>query len=183
MSQEQAKSRRTIEERASVRWPSLARLTTRSVLGLQPGSRIRRAVLRRAARNAFDVWNRADFELVPIFDDPEVETRITQGGRQVPGLDAVYYGPEGHCRSMELWNEAWGKWEADIDDVIEEGRDRVLVIARVHAEGAASGIAMDEWAAVRYSFREGRIVRVDAAADTDRARALAALPEAADHPA
>lgn len=95
------------------------------------------------------------------------------------GLDAVYYGPEGHCRSMEAWNEAWGSWEADIDDVIEEGRNRVLVIAHIHAAGAASGIEMDEWVAVRYSFREGRIIRVDAAGDLDREAALAAVAETA----
>ena len=180
MSQDQAKNQRAMEERAFVRCPAAARLATRSVLRLPPGSRVRSVALRRWARNAFDLWNRADFELVPVFDDPGVETRIRQGERQVPGLDAVYYGPEGHCRSMEIWNEAWGKWEADIKEVIEEGGDRIVVLAYIHAEGAASGIGMDEWAAVRYSFRDGRIIRVDAAADPDRERALAALPEAVD---
>jgi ketosteroid isomerase-like protein len=132
-------------------------------------------MLRRAVRAAFDAWNRGDFELVPHIDDPQVQTHITQGSGRPIGFDAVYYGPEGHCRSMELWNEAWRKWDAQIDEVIEEGRDRILVIGRISAEGSASGVALEEWGAVRYTFREGRIIRVDAAFDPDRDRALDAI--------
>ena len=132
-------------------------------------------MLRRAAQTAFEAWNRGDFELVPYIDDPEVETHITQGAGPPIGLDAVYYGPEGHCRSMEIWNEAWQTWDAEIDEIIDVGRDQVLFIARVHCVGAASGITLDEWGAVRYTFREGRIVRVDGAFDPDRERALNAL--------
>jgi hypothetical protein len=51
-----------------------------------------------------------------------------------------------------------------------------VVVARVFGEGTASGIRLDEWTAVRYTFREGRILRVDAAFVADRERALDALP-------
>ena len=57
-----------------------------------------------------------------------------------------------------------------------------MVVARVYAEGSASGIELDEWGAVRYTFREGRILRVDAAFDPDRDRALDALVENGDDP-
>jgi len=57
-----------------------------------------------------------------------------------------------------------------------------VVVARVYAEGFASGIELDEWGAVRYTFREGRILRVDAAFDPDRDRALDALVENGDDP-
>jgi ketosteroid isomerase-like protein len=174
MSQENAAGR-TMTERAALRWPSMGPRTTQTVLRLPQGSRMRKAMLRRAARIAFDAWMRGDFELVPYVDDPEVETHITQGSGTPIGFDTVYYGPEGHCRTMEIWNEAWRNWHAEIEEVIEEGRDRVLIIARVYAEGSASGIKLDEWGAVRYTFREGRILRVDAAFDPDRDRALDAL--------
>ncbi len=153
----------------------MAPRTTQWVLGLPVGSRVRRAMIRRAAKIAFNAWNRGDFELVPYIDDPEVETRVGQGTGTPIGLDGVYYGPEGHCRSMEIWNEAWERWDAEIEDVIEEGRDRILVIGRIQAEGAASGLTLNEWGAVRYTFREGRIVRVDGAFDRDRGRVLSAL--------
>ena len=132
-------------------------------------------MLRRAAEVAFLAWNRGDFALVPNVDDPEVETHITQGSGTVIGLDEVYYGPEGHCRAMELWNEAWREWDAEIDEIIEEGRDRVVIVSRIHAEGAASGIKLDEWGAVRYTFREGQILRVEGVFDPDRNGALDAL--------
>jgi ketosteroid isomerase-like protein len=175
MADDQVKSQRTVAERAAIRWPTVAQRATRSVLRLRPGSRARNAMLQRAAETAFLAWNRGDFALVPNIDDPEVETRIAQRAGSVVGLDAVYYGPEGHCRAMELWNEAWAKWDAEIDEIIEEGRDGVVVVARVHAVGAASGVTLDEWGAVRYSFREGRIVKVEAAFYPNRDGALDAL--------
>jgi ketosteroid isomerase-like protein len=179
MSQEGAAGR-TITERAALRWPSMGPRTTQAVLRLPQGSRMRRAMLRRAARIAFDAWMRGDFGLVPHVDDPAVETHVTQGSATPIGFDTVYYGPEGHRRSMEIWNEAWRNWRGEIEEIIEEGRDRVLVIARVYAEGSGSGIKLDEWGAVRYTFREGRILRVDAAFDSDRDRARGALFEKGD---
>jgi ketosteroid isomerase-like protein len=179
MSQESAAGR-TIGERAGLRWPSMLPRTTQSVLRIPPGSRVRRAMLRRAARVAFEAWHRGDFALVPHLDDAEVETHITQASGTPIGFDTVYYGPDGHCRSMEAWNEAWRKWDAEIEEVIEEGRDRIVVVARIYAEGSASGVKFDAWGAVRYTFREGKILRVDAAFDPDRDRALDALVETGD---
>ena len=135
---------------------------------------MRRALLQRVARIALLSWNRGDFALVPSLDDPEVETHLTVGGLVAVGLDDVYHGPEGHCRVMEIWNEAWPKWDAEIDKIIEEGRDQVLIVARVYGEGAASGIRLEAWGAVRYTFRDGLILRVEGAIDPDRARALEA---------
>ena len=132
-------------------------------------------MLQRAVRVVFLLWNRGDYALVPILDDPEVETRITVGSSVVMGVDPVYYGPEGHCRVMEDWNEAWREWDAEIDEIIEEGRDQVLIVARVSGEGAASGIKVDEWSAGRYTFRDGRILRVEGALHSDKEWALEAL--------
>jgi hypothetical protein len=179
---DQVKSQRTIAERAGIRWPSMARRAMRWVLRLPPGSRVRRAMLQRAARIVFLLWNRGDYALVPILDDPEVETHVTVRARMAVGLDELYYGPEGHCRAMETWNEAWRTWDAEIDEVIEEGRDQVLIVARVYGEGAASGIKLEEWSAARYTFREGLILRVDGAIDPDRGRVLDALGATAELP-
>ena len=172
MSQE---NQRTIPERAGVRWPTMAPRTMRWVLRLPPRSRVRKAMLERFARTAFLSWNRGDYALVPILDDPEVEAHFTVRAQMAVGTDDVYYGPDGHCRAMQEWNEAWREWDAEIDEVIEEGRHGVLVVARLYGEGAASGIRLDEWGAARYTFREGRILRIDGAIDPDRDGALDAL--------
>jgi len=47
--------------------------------------------------------------------------------------------------------------------------------ALVSGEGAASGIKVDEWSAGRYTFRDGRILRVEGALHSDKERALEAL--------
>jgi ketosteroid isomerase-like protein len=172
MSQE---NQRTIPERAGVRWPAMVPRTMRWVLGLQPGSRVRKAMLERFARKAFLSWNRGDYALVPILDHPEVEAHFTVRDQMAVGTDDVYYGPDGHCRAMQDWNEAWQEWDAEIEEVIEEGHDQILVVARLYGEGAVSGIRLDDWGAVRYRFREGRILRIDGAIDADRDRVLDAL--------
>ena len=141
---------------------------------------MRKAILRRAADTAFLAWNRGDFAMVPNIDDPEVETHITMGSRKVVGLDDVYYGPEGHCRAMEAWNDAWEKWDAEIDEVIDEGRDRVMIVCRVHAVGVGSGIELDEWGAVRYTFREGKILRVEGSFASNRDGAINRISSRAD---
>src|SRR3954464_14969298 len=115
MADDRVESQRTMLERIGVRWPRMARGMTRWVLRLPPRSRVRKSMLERLARVAFLSWNRGDFALVPILDDPEVETRITAGPRMAVGLDDLYYGPDGHCQAMEVWNEAWKTWDARID--------------------------------------------------------------------
>jgi ketosteroid isomerase-like protein len=172
MSQE---NQRTIAERAGLRWPSMAPRTMRWILRRPPGSRVRKAMLQRFARAAFLSWNRGDYDLVPILDHPEVEAHFTVRDQMVVGTDDVYYGPDGHCRAMQDWNEAWREWDAEIDEVIEEGRDQVLIVARLYGEGSASGITLDDWGAVRYTFREGRILRIDGAIDAERDRVVKAL--------
>ena len=142
---DRVEAQRTMVERVGVRWPRMARGAMRWVMRLPPGSRARRSMLEQLARIAFLLWNRGDFALVPVLDDPEVETHITTGARMAVGLDDLYYGPEGHCRAMEVWNEAWKMWDAEIDEIIEEGRHQVLIVARVFGEGAASGIKLEEW--------------------------------------
>ncbi len=173
MTVDQIKSQRTIAERAGIRWPSMPPRTMRWVLRQPPGSRARRLMLQRVAQVAFLAWNRGDYALIPyIIDDPEVETHIALAPLDA---DPVYYGPEGHCRAMEVWNDAWREWGGHIEEVIDEGPNRAMIVARVYGEGAASGIKLDAWGAVRYTFRDGRILRVDAALDPDRDCALHAL--------
>jgi ketosteroid isomerase-like protein len=130
-------------------------------------------MLQLVARTAFLAWNRGDLALIPdIFDDPRSRP-ISPAPRLAPTPFTT--APEGHCRAMEVWNDAWREWDGDIEEVIDEGRDQVLIIARVWGEGATSGMRLDAWGAVRYTFRDGRILRVDAAMDSDGDRALDAL--------
>jgi hypothetical protein len=43
-------------------------------------------------------------------------------------------------RYMEDWSGAWRTWRAEIEDVVEVARDKVLVTGRHIGEGLASGV-------------------------------------------
>jgi hypothetical protein len=76
-------------------------------------------------------------------------------------MDDVYYGPDGYCRVMEEWNGAWRSWRAEIEDVVEVAPNKVLITARHIGEGLASGARLVQWGGVLYTFRRGKILRVD----------------------
>src|SRR5947208_14385089 len=165
MSQENVESTTgggAVGKRIAVRWPGLMHLTTASVLRLPRGSRLRRTLLERAAHAAYETWNSDNFrELARAAADPEIEVHIEQGPDLPVGLDEVYRGPDGYCRSMEDWSGAWRSWRAEIERVIQIAPDKVLVTAHHIGEGRASGVEIEKWGAVLYTFRRGKILRVD----------------------
>jgi ketosteroid isomerase-like protein len=134
----------------------------------------------RGARTSFDAWVRGDYEVLRAAADPEIEVHVEQAsgrvGFEVPvGLDEIYHGPDGYCASMEVWADSFKNWRAEVEEVVEEGPDRFRIVARHSGEGIASGVRLEQWGAIRYTFRHGRIVRVDAFFGPDRADAVEAL--------
>src|SRR5207244_11121523 len=77
------------------------------------------------------------------------------------GLNGAYYGPDGYCRVMEEWAEAWRNWRLEVEDVVEVTEDKFLVTGRHFGEGLASGARLEQWSAAMYTIRRGKIVRVD----------------------
>jgi hypothetical protein len=62
---------------------------------------------------------------------------------------------------MEEWSGSWRSWRIEIEDVVEVAPDKVLVTAHHIGEGLASGAEIEQWGAVLYTFRRGKILRVD----------------------
>ena len=91
------------------------------------------------------------------------------------GLDEIYRGPDEYCESMALWAQSFKNWRAELDEVIEEDPDRILIIARHSGEGIASGVKLEQWGAVRYTVRNGRVVRADGFFGPNRKRVVEAL--------
>jgi ketosteroid isomerase-like protein len=134
----------------------------------------------RAVRSSFDAWVRGDYEVLRASADPEIEVHLQQAsgnaGFSVPvGIDEIYHGPDGYCASMEAWADSFKDWRAEAEEVIEEDHDRFRIIARHTGEGIASGIALEQWGAMRFTVRHGRIVRVDAFFGPNRAEVVEAL--------
>jgi SnoaL-like domain len=154
--------KRTIGQRVAVRWPSLMHLTTASVLRLPMGSRPRRSFLEHAAHAAYEAWNGDNYrELASAAADPEIEVRVGQGSEVLAGLAEVYRGPEGYCQAMEDWAGSWRSWRVEIKDVVEVAPNKVLVTGRHIGEGLASGVELERWGGILYTFRRGRILRAD----------------------
>jgi ketosteroid isomerase-like protein len=123
-------------------------------------------LLLRGVRTGFEAWVRGDYDVLRASADPEIEVHLEQasgtGGFEVPvGFAEIYHGPNGYCESMELWSQSFRNWRAEVDEVIEEAPDRILIIGRHSGEGIASGVELEQWGAVRYTVRHGRVVRVD----------------------
>ena len=76
---------------------------------------------------------------------------------------------------MEVWSESFRNWRAEVEEVVEEDHDRFRIVARHSGEGIASGIRLEQWGAIRYTFRRGKLVRVDAFFGPDRAEAVEAM--------
>jgi ketosteroid isomerase-like protein len=76
---------------------------------------------------------------------------------------------------MEAWSDSFQKWHAEVEEVVEESPERFRIVARHSGEGIGSGIRLEQWGAIRYTFRRGRIVRVDAFVGPNRADAVEAI--------
>jgi SnoaL-like domain len=160
---------RTVGERIAVRWPGLMHLTTASVLRLPMGSRMRRSLLERAAHAAYEAWNSDNYrEVASAAADPEIEVHAAQGSDVPVGLNDAYHGPDGYCQAMEDWGDSWRSWRAEIEDVVEVAPSKVLITARHIGEGLASGAKLEQWGGVLYTFRRGKILRVDGYLFTDK---------------
>jgi hypothetical protein len=153
---------RTAAERIAVRRPGLAHVITASVLRLPRGSRLRRTLLERAACAAYEAWNRDDYQhAARAIADAEIEVHLEQGVELPVGLNEVYYGRDGYCQAMGDWVASWRNWHVEIEDVIELAPNKVLITARHIGEGLASGVEIEQWGAALYTFRRGKILRVD----------------------
>jgi ketosteroid isomerase-like protein len=158
-----SKGGRSAAHRIAVRWPGLAHLTTASVLSLPVGLRLRRTLLERAARAAYELWNSDNFrDVAKAAADPDIEVHLEEGADLPVGLEEIYYGPDGYCQAMADWADSWRSWRIEIEDVVEVAQDKVLVVARHVGEGLASGAPIEQRGAALYTFRSGKILRVDA---------------------
>ena len=162
MSHESTRGGGTVGQRIAVRWPGLMHLTTASVLRLPMGSRLRRSLLERTAHAAYEAWNSDNYrELASAAADPEIEVRAGQGSDVLVGLDEVYRGRDGYCQAMEDWAGSWRSWRVEIEDVVELAPNKVLVTGRHVGEGLTSGVKVERWGGILYTFRRGKILRAD----------------------
>ena len=90
------RSSRTLDQRLALRLPWLADAYARLVGRLPPTSRLRQAVLWRAARLGLEAWNRRDLPAFQVGRLPDWEFRPARELVEAGLLEPCYRGPAGY---------------------------------------------------------------------------------------
>ena len=88
-----------------------------------------------------------------------VHERVEVHDHDTPDQGA-YLGRDGVERWLQDWSEAWSDWAFEPEEFIDAG-NAVIVVIRMHAKGAGSGVELDRQDAIVYRFSEDKILRTD----------------------
>ena len=102
------RSSRTLDGRLAVRFPRLADTYARLVGRLPPTSRLRQAVLWRAARLGLEAWNRRDLDAFQVGRLPDWEFHPARELVEAGLLEPCYRGPAGYRDFVSSWFQVWG---------------------------------------------------------------------------
>ena len=139
-----------------VRFPSLYRRLAALVFRrLGPGSRLRRALLRRALLSGWASFDRRDYEVNSAFFAPDVEFEFP-AGMQTLGLSGSFRGHRKDALAKIF--EVWGTTELEPAYFLDLG-DRVLNLGFWRGEARASGIPLETELAQLATLGDGVVVR------------------------
>jgi hypothetical protein len=170
-------SRRRLEQRLGLLFPSVLALVARLVLRLPPRSRLRQAAIRRAVQLGLEANNRGDFEAAFALYDPQVEL-ITEPRLIELGFDRIYRGREERVRFQHRWAAEWGDFQFAPEELVDLGDRRVLVSGRIVGSGLSSGAGFDTyWAYLTTSSSTGPVIREQFFFDRGEALEAAGLRE------
>jgi ketosteroid isomerase-like protein len=119
----------------------------------------------RRVLSAFDAGDR---EGAFAFADPEIVIDATRNVFN-PG---TYTGVEGIRRMFAAADETWAELRVEPLEFIDAG-DRVVVIGRLMGTGQGSGVEVERFNGQVWTFREGRVSRLEIGF-TERSEALEA---------
>jgi ketosteroid isomerase-like protein len=149
---------RTIDQRLGVRFPWLARASTRLIVRLSPASRLRQALMLRALQRGFEAYNRGDLAVCMLIYHPDVEF-LRSEEHSATGLKANYQGIESYREFAAEWSSGWGEHRFEPRELIDLG-DRFLVLTELSAHGEGSGISLTQDHAMLATFDDnGRVIQ------------------------
>jgi ketosteroid isomerase-like protein len=149
--------RRRLEERVFLRFPGVGSLFVRTLFGFRPRSRVRRVMVSRTFRLAFEAVNRGDYEAALALYPSDGETIIPPDLVGL-GFEPVYRGREERLRFQRAWAAELGELQQEDVEAIDLG-DRVLLLARMKASGLSSGAMFETEIGYLLTFSAGRFVR------------------------
>ena len=181
MSQEQladVAGGRSIEERVALAMPTyLLRVIYAGAARLPPGSYLRRRILKRTFRRAFDGAARDDYEYVLLGYEPDVELRMLGDAPRTLGLAESYHGHQG-LRDLlgdmkrDMINLRW-----EVEQIVDLG-DRIAARATAVGTGALSGVTTRNTVGyISWISPRGTIMRLDVYWTWDETLAALEQPE------
>jgi ketosteroid isomerase-like protein len=173
---QQARSARNLVDRIATLFPWILRVGISVTVRLP--TRIRTFMYRDAHRRVFRWFNRRDWELNTLAMDPDRFT-VTSGDPQrwqLPGPRGTYRGVGEFLELQDAWMEVWGDLRLALDDVVDAGHSRVVVLFRQSGTAAASGMALEEPIAMINEFAGGWLVRQTYWRDQEAALRSVGLP-------
>ena len=152
-----ATTRRALDERLALRFPSLRNRVSGMVLRRRPGSWLRRAMVRRSSRLALEALNRGDYEAAFAVVPPDYET-ITPPELAGLGFEPVYRGRKDRLRFHRAWVAELGDFQQRGEEVVDLG-DHFLLLAHMKGTGASSGAEFETEVAYLFTVSAGQLAR------------------------
>jgi ketosteroid isomerase-like protein len=109
-----------------------------------------------AVRRYVDAFNRLDLDSVIDDTDPNAELHEWPNA---PGAQ-IYRGPDGVREALDKWFEIWEWMHVDIEEIVDVG-ERVFLIMHQRAKGRGSEIEVEIRSFNVYTFRDGRVMRIE----------------------
>ncbi len=120
------------------------------------------SLIRQAAR----AFNERDVDEVVASMHSEAEVELIGGFDGVMGQS--FQGEEGVRRFCQEWFTAFKTMTVEVERLLDAG-ERILILTRLKATGAGSDAPVELLGAAIYSFRDGKIARIDFYYDRDQA--------------
>jgi ketosteroid isomerase-like protein len=121
-------------------------------------------------RRFVDQFNAGDLESTRPFYQPDVELHEWP---DAPGA-GTYHGIDGMLKAVDGWFEVWGSMQVEIEEIFEVG-DQVLVFLHQRARGRESEVEVEVDSFNVYTFRDGKVSRIQLFIDRESALEAAGL--------
>jgi ketosteroid isomerase-like protein len=110
----------------------------------------------------------------PIWERVDAETEVFD--YDIPDARNPYRGVQGITEWLADFAEAWDNYAMELERVIDVG-DRVVSLFRIRAVGAGSGVPVERGDAMVWTFRDGKLARLDYFNDQGQALEAVGLRE------
>jgi ketosteroid isomerase-like protein len=171
-------TRRTLEERLMVRWPDAWAALSQALQLLPPGSRLRRALVRRNALSGWGAWVRGDLDLCLVRFAPDYHYDPPREWL-IAGMPSVYRGHAGLREWAADLHEAWEFLDHTPLEVVDAG-DVLAFLCQIRLRARASGIELDSRLGQVFWVERGLIARESDFSDWDEALRVVGIPAAAE---